>query len=41
LSKEQILEDFQANQTKKSKAMIDLAEKSVVKGGGDGDIANM
>jgi len=35
LSKEQILEDFQANQTKKSKAMIDLSEKSVVKGGND------
>jgi hypothetical protein len=35
LSKEQILEDFKANQTKKSKSMIDLSEKSVVKGGND------
>jgi len=35
LSKEQILEDFKANQTKKSKAIIDLSEKSVVKGGND------
>ena len=35
LSKEQILEDFKANQTKKSKSMIYLSEKSVVKGGND------